>query len=794
MSIINNNLLLAAEEGGYRIERSLRFRSDAGANLYKNITTTATDRRKFTYSTWLKLGNLGTGVQVVANQGGVDWIYFINNKLYFEFSSAAGGGLLVTTQVFRDPSAWYHIVCVFDSTNATPSERMKIYVNGIQLTSFTSNTAPTQNFLSTFMTTGDNYIGAFNGVFYLFDGYQTEINHIDGQALTPSSFGEFNALTGVWQPKAYEGTYGTNGFYLNFSDNASTSALGTDYSGNGNTWTTNNISLTAGVTYDSMIDVPTPYDDGGNGRGNYCVLNPISNGLGSAPSNGNLRQSGISAVTSRINSTVGVSSGKWYFETTLTTAANFTTVGIGQNNITSQYPGKDSLSYAQDLENAKSINNDAQPSYGTALGSGDVFMCAFDLDNNKLFFGRNGTWFGSSDPAAGTNPVYTLTAGTYNAIARPNPSGFGSGGVLDFNFGQRPFAYTPPTGFKALNTQNLPEPVIAKGNEYFDATLYTGNNTGQTVTNSGGMQPDLLWIKVRSNTYDHVLADAVRGVSPFLASNTTTAEGTNSELTSFNSNGFTLGATGSMARNVSGQSYVAWQWRASNAAAVTNTAGSITSTVSANPTAGFSIVTYTGNGSTGATFGHGLSVSPSMVIVKRRNTTGNWITYHASTGLNQYLYLNSTAASATATPTWGVSSTTVTLQQSFIDYNNNGSTYVAYCFSEVAGYSRFGSYTGNGSANGPFVFCGFRPRFVMLKNSSNAPNVWVIHDTARDVSNVVGAQIYPNLSDAEFFGASLDVLSNGFKIRSTSGGLNGNGQTYIFMAFAEHPFKLSLAR
>jgi len=202
---------------------------------------------------------------------------------------------------------------------------------------------------------------------------------------------------------------------------------------------------------------------------------------------------------------------------------------------------------------------------------------------------------------------------------------------------------------------------------------------------------------------------------------------------------------------------------------------------------------YTGNGSTGSTIGHGLGVTPSMVIVKKRSSTGNWITYHTSTGINQYLYLNSTSASNTASPTWGVSSTTVTFQQLFSDYNDSGVTYVAYCFAQVAGYSAFGSYTGNGSTDGSFIFTGFRPRYVLVKITNTTGN-WLVWDAARDTFNVVDNDLRPNLSNAESTETAMDFLSNGFKLRSTSGGWNGSGNTYIYMAFAESPFKYANAR
>jgi hypothetical protein len=292
------------------------------------------------------------------------------------------------------------------------------------------------------------------------------------------------------------------------------------------------------------------------------------------------------------------------------------------------------------------------------------------------------------------------------------------------------------------------------------------------------------------------LFDAVRGVPKVLFTDGTYAEETRTNsFTSFDSDGFTVGSSSDGNTNVNTTTYVAWNWKA-NGAGSSNTAGTITSTVSANTTSGFSVVTYTGNGTTGATFGHGLGVTPDMIIIKKRSTgtAGNWIVYHTSTGINQYLYLNSTAAAATSSPTWGVSSTLVTLQQPFNDYNTSTAPYVAYCFDAVAGYSAFGSYTGNGSTDGPFVYTGFRPRYVMVKRFTGAGGVWEILDSSRDPYNAADKSLRANASDAEATGVGpIDFLSNGFKLRGIGGQTNDSG-TYLYAAFAESPFKYALAR
>ncbi|NBS80068.1 hypothetical protein EBS57_09835 [bacterium] len=339
------------------------------------------------------------------------------------------------------------------------------------------------------------------------------------------------------------------------------------------------------------MDSPTNYGTdtglGGEVRGNYCTLNPLANG-GTALTNGNLTKPGGDGVYTRCNGTMAVSSGKWYFEATLTTAGAVSQVGVGQGFITNQYAGQDALSYARNLEDGNTSNNNVTSGYSAAYSAGDVCMCALDLDNNKVWFGKNGVWINTGanpngNPAAGTNPAYTITAGTYTPITRV----YGSG-VLDFNFGQRPFAYAAPSGFKSLCTHNLPTPAVVKSNTAFDAVAYTGNGTARSITGFN-FSPDLAWIKARSSSsWWHQLQDTVRGATKRLASNDSGVEATDSTtLTSFNADGFSLGTSTSYNENAT--TYIAWAWDAGTAN-VTNSAGSITSIVRANATARLDLV------------------------------------------------------------------------------------------------------------------------------------------------------------------------------------------------------------
>ena len=342
-------------------------------------------------------------------------------------------------------------------------------------------------------------------------------------------------------------------------------------------------------------------------------------------------------------------------------------------------------------------------------------------------------------------------------------------------------------------------PTINKGSDYFGVLTYTGDGAAsKTVVDTSAVtfQPDFVWIKGRSGATDHALYDAVRGTTKDLVSNSTAAETTQSTgLTSFVNGGFTIGNLAKL--NTSGATYVAWCWKA-NGAGSTNTSGSITSTVSVNTTAGFSVVTYTGNGTTGATIGHGLGVVPKMIIFKDRDSVTNWPVYHVSLGNATAVNVNQTNASFASssfnstTPT----STLITLGGNGLDVNNTSKKMLAYCWAEIAGFSKISSYTGNGSSDGPFVYCGFRPRFVMFKNTNTAQN-WIIMDTARDPYNKMTQWLFPNTLGAEYTDANIavDYLSNGFKLRNVAGTeLNGNGNTIIFAAFAENPFKNANAR
>lgn len=755
----------------YHISNSLRFK---GINSYLSRTPTiAGNQQIWSISMWVKPTSF-VGAPALWYTGSSNTFF---NQCYFDtngrlnwFERTSGGagsnGLLTTVQTFTEYSNFTHFVMVWDTTQANPADRMIIYVNGIRA-SVTWTTYPSQFYNGWFNSTVQHQIGILNGSEF-FQGYLSEIIFIDGQALAPTSFGSFD-INGYWIPESYTGTFGTNGFYLPFSDNStlttsSNIGLGKDFSGNGNYWTTNNISLTAGETYDSMTDSPT------NNTFNIYQYKPLPSGT--SIDMGALRVTNSSATVSGAFGGEPIpTKGKYYFEFILDSYSygninNFMAgAGIGSGD----YSGNwiivtcwfGSWVILLQYNGAQTTLN-----VGTIPTASDINGIAFDLDVGIFYVYKNNVLLGSMDfPfSSAENRVINFRDGTSNAS------------VFSYNFGQRPLTYTPPTGFNTLTTPNIAE--------------YTYDLES----------PDLVWIKSRSTATDHMIFDSVRGVSNYFNSNTANAQGTDvNSLIQFNKNGFYVGNNTTI--NTLNNAYIAWMWKA-NTPTVTNTNGSITSQVRANTSLGFSIVSYTGTGSN-ATVGHGLGIAPKFIIVKKlAGTSGSAnsdpMVWHNALVGSETLYLDSSTAKSTLTNMWNstIPTSTVFSLGNNILGNENTISHIAYCFTEIQGFSMFGSYTGNGAADGPFVYCGFKPKFIMLKRLDAAGD-WTILDGIRNVYNVVGEIILPdtNVAAADQPNSYMDFTSNGFKFRATgTSGQNISGGTYIFAAFAECPIKYATAR
>jgi hypothetical protein len=939
MSIITSPLLLGADGvTQYQISRSLRFNARDSAYLSRNFPSSG-NRTTFTYALWVKRSAASQPFQSLLVTPSNNFIFrFESDTLtYYDYTGSSFNSSFQTAAVYRDFSAWMHVVFVYDSTNAVSADRIKLFVNGERVTTFSTSTYglvyPSLNANSYCNNNVEHRIGS-DAAFpaRLLDGYLAEVHFIDGQALDPSSFTTTDA-NGELQPKLYTGSYGTNGFKLNFSDNSTTAALGTDTSGNGNTWTVNNFSVSQGngsyvsgqfsgdvrsltdahsprnmfngilgsesvsgavcfssyssnsictwtpattitgisslriyadlsglgagrlsvngtdysslVTalsggdgwitipqsslssiafgytggldtatgiaavevngvilldnfinsnIDSLVDTPTSYGTstgvGGEVRGNYCTLNPLFSGT--TLTNGNLDAEGPSNNWFIGRGTIAFpDSAKWYFEATITgTASASYSISVATASAANSVGDVTTATGIYGIVNntgtttTKFINGTASTiSTAAAWAQGDILMCAYDGATSKVWFGRNGTWYpptnggSAGNPGAGTNETMTASGTVFPAVHC-----YGTTADMAVNFGQRAFAYTAPTNFQPLLDTLLPAPVVAKGSSAMDVALFTGNGSSQNVTGLN-FAPDFVWAKRRSAADSHLLFDVIRGATVFMGSDTTNGDQTlSSGLTAFNSDGFSWGSYGS------GATFVGWCWDAGTST-VTNTAGSISSQVRANASAGFSVVTYTVSSSS-QTAGHGLGVAPSFVICKRRNSTSDWYFQSMIPNANGYLLLNSTAALTSTS----YSFTSTTFPVAYLGGSNE--QWVAYCFAPVSGYSSFGSYTGNGSTEGPFVFTGMRPRFLMVKRTDNTTN-WFILDTARNTYNAVNSYLMPNSSSAEDSNNSTvntDFVSNGFKLRATTDALNASGGTYVYACFAESPFAYSRAR
>nr|BAR30633.1 hypothetical protein [uncultured Mediterranean phage uvMED] len=752
---------------GDTIDQSLRFRRTQF--LKSAAITTST----FTVSVWVKIGRLrnpsvsGGVTSIVIGTAGTSGhgIGFSNNKLY---SSKTG---IESSEEFRDPSAWYHLVA-----NSTGS----IYINNTEILSGGGLQDPSNQEI----IIGHIFPNTTQQSIYAFDGQLADFYFIDGSELTPSSFARTND-DGVWVPDTFSGSYGTNGAHLVFD---SSLGIGNDSSGQNNDYTATGFDTTAISSSNEDNDID--YND--TPTNNYTTLNPLQNrvlfGSGLTFEQANLRAQYGDLGSNPGGFTQGFKGGKFYWEVTPKVQVELDIGLVSEDydptNDNQQF-GETANGWAWRNSATSHHNGTAVDPSHTAFGVDDTIGILVDTDAGTAKIEVNG--------AAQSSSEFTNIP-TDKLLFPALRLGGGSGDAnAEFNFGQMPFVHTQ-SGYNDLATNNLPEPTIKNGKEYFDIYTYTSASTAADITFTGWeFQPDLVWFKSTSHGSSHRLYDSVRGVNEAIQSNTTNAEATDTNtFNSFDSNGFSLG-TGNSDINYDSRSFVAWGWKAGGTA-VSNTDGDITSSVSANTDAGFSIVKYTGN--TGdASVGHGLTQAPEVVFTKPLNSS-SWVCHFEVLGRNTWLNLNTNDSTSgrNITDYWGTAAnwntTTMGLNTSgTANMNLNGVDTVAYCWHSVEGYSKFGSYTGNGSADGPFVYTGFRPAFLIIKNISGIFS-WDMFDSTRSTANPVNALLMPNSSDAEDVASTwnFDFLSNGFKVRTTNSGINGSGNSIVYMAVAENPF------
>lgn len=881
------------------IDKSLRFRNENSAYLTRTPGSAATDSSLWTVSFWYKRSTLGSLQRLLAsspNSGTnlTEMSFQSNNTLYCQIATSTGPAsrYIQTTQVFRNTATPDHYVLAYDRDHATAAYRLRLYVNGLEITDFSTDQR------SSIAGTDDcgwnvqsiaQYIGrAWSAADYS-GGYFSDFYNIDGQALLPSDFAQTDG-NGYWVPKAYAGTYGTNGFHLEFEEIATTSGsnagLGKDTSGNTNYWNTNGISVTEGPDYDSMVDTPT---------NSYCVLDPIQNNkapsVSSTIEDGGLywiNTAGANAGGCPATTLIRRNTGKYYWEIYLNALGSEPTIGLAREGINwaSIYSSSgangagtynwtvDSIGYYHD--------NGASPwpsvsSVGAAAAT-DIMRVAYDSSNGYLWFGKNTTWNGGSDPGAGTGPHLILPVGNYY----PYVLGY-SNAAFTLNFGQRPFTTdtntnfdataggyfheTVPTGFKALSENNIQE------------YLYDVE------------KPDVVWIKNRTTANHPYYFDSLRGPGKRVYPDANNVEATDvNSLIAFNKNGFYIGnntdintlnnnylallfkmagggsytwnfdgdinrtvtmtiaspcvvsltdnnfengqaikftTTGALPTGlVAGTIYYvvnkathSFEVSATVGGASINTSGSQSGShtcvhgvqTSVNSLAGMSVMSWVGSakGATQTiTVGHGLGGTPGFAVVKSRGlgaSARSWITKTNGLADSKMFYMDDgtttpstndlTSSSDGGILSW--SSTLLSVKGGSINSNavdDAVGKMMGLAFREVTGFSKLGTYVGNGSSDGPFVWCGFEPRFLFVRALTAAGN-FVMYDTGNKSYNGAGSEMYVDTSDYESVGGNrFDILSNGFKNRNTGSAANSNGVTYFFMAFAETPFKYSNAR
>jgi hypothetical protein len=799
------NILYEGNGAGQRVGKFVPF-TDNGTiansvifndadNAYLSRTNDAGDRDTFTISVWVKRCTLGAVQHIFDTYDGSS-----SNDGYIRFNSdntistrigTPSNHLYTTNRTFEDTSKWYHIMLSVNTNDSTAADRVKLYVDGDRITSFSTQTNAGSADDTQFNYSSATFrIGSTTSGSYDFDGYLAEFNQVDGSALTPDTFGLTDTSTGRWIPKTLSGiTYGTNGFRLKFQDS---SALGDDTSGNTNDFTVSNITSS-----DQTTDSPTSNYSAFTATGSTGTISLADGGLKPTFSS-----SAGDASGSAVPSTFRIPVGKWYFEYYMAgTNSELINWAVAKTN--TSFSGrlftlsgfKTYYPYVRSFyEGSSELITDTDMPLGqddTTVGfyierktDGTVNMWAGDDEASTGTF----AFQSSMNPATGANAVGNSFSPDDELRLYIGNEGNGnySGGVRGtFNFGQLKvspidsgtsltdytstaggyFRFQPTTGFKALQQDNLPE--TAKG--------ITG----------------MAWIKGRDTTYNHLLIDSSRGGDKQLQPNLNNGELTQPDMIQkFLAGGYSVEDFANL--NTSGQSYVGWNWVGNGGTSTSITTGTIDTVVQANTTAGFSIVKYTGIGSAGSAY-HGLSQAPDVILIKDRdNNSTNWRMYHKSLGgITKYILLNSNAAVATASM-WGTpTSDAFIVGGSGYEVNESSTDYVAYCWSEIVGYSKFSSYSGTGNVDGTFVYLGFKPALIIIKCTSNGSTDWVMYDNKRSPFNDTSTSsttLYPNLSSADASAGGLDFLSNGFKLKSTNGYNNGSSRTYIYMAFAEHPF------
>ena len=786
---------------GYTISQSCRFNKPDSAYMHKTPGS-AGDRRTWVFATWVKRDYPGTGNQgalLSGTDGAASYDYYYFQDYWLRFLPGGGAGADVKPKgYYRDVGQWMHIVFACDTTQGTAANRVKIYVNGALITVFETETYPALNYETYINDTQVNSIGALTtGAGNLGDFLLAQTILLDGQSLVDgdvaiTDFGTF--VNGIWTPKDVSGLSakkGTNGFLLMYEDSAN---LGNDSFG-GTDFTEVNLAAT-----DQMADTPT---------NNFCTMNPLSP-VGAPPTytEGNLK---VHDATTHAITGTNIITHKAYWEIYINT---YSSGGLlwGIWDITGN--PADAASYLASECYCWIASNIGAGDYYVAgvddsgahgdTAATDKIMIAYDPATGKLWLGKNGTW-NEGDPATASGAGMTVGAGIRARMTPYYATNGGSGGGLShFNFGQDStnvstgnaddngygdFEYDVPAGFLALCSANMPDPAWMTDytedyvDDGFNVVLYTGDATDPNAITGVGHQPDLLWIKNRDQADDHHIHSSVAltGVDYYIAtasdaSNAAETQNTNS-VKSIDADGFTLG-TGAAGWNDSAEDFVSYSWKKS-------------------ATYGTDLVSYEGTGSN-RTVSHSLGIVPDVIIIKQIDTAnGYWAVYHSgvdSTPEGETGWLNTNQAFGAAADYWNNTAPTSSVFSlgTSTQVNKDTDTHLAILFASIEGFSKFGSYEGNGSTDGAFVYCGFRPALIICK-SIDSTSAWHVYDDSRVGYNVAGNyRLNADTTAAESTSSEIDILSNGFKIRIATD--PNVAETYVFMAWAEQTFRYSNAR
>ncbi len=794
----------------HTINQSLRFDGSTSFLYFTPTSNAATDSSKMTFSTWVKTWGFGISDGYILSAGSsyIDGIGYNPSHIFTSIrNGGVGGGSASGAGVRRDPSAWYHLYVIYDAD----AGYNRIYVNGVldgeASTSSDLGKLGVQNNLQ-------RLVRKSNGSTYL-DLYLAETHFVDGSIVPIGTFAE--TKDGVWIPVKTSGiTYGNNGWYLDYADS---SDIGKDVSGRGNHWTSSGLSAS-----DVVPDSPT-----GN---NFGVMNPLDKNSMTL-SEGNLKVV-PSGDYKAIRGTFGIpTSGKWYFEARYLTPGGGNVqdnqVGIvtASNVLSGSSPYPQAFTYGVGYLGLGQINRggSAAQSSLTAVTAGKVLGVAVNVDDDEVQFYLDGSAVGTTHALVSTTePNFPFYVGATNRGVIFNfgqdstfTGAVSAGGNADAN-GIGDFAYAPPSDHLALCTSNLPDPTIGPGessqaDDHFDTLLWTGNGSSagdQQEIDGLSFTPDFVWTKGRggdgsnpaSGQQYHELHDSVRGAGKRVFTNTADAESDVQTIKSFDSDGFTvaMGTGGQSGTNQITTTMVGWCWKAGTAFSNDSSAtgvGTLDSTGSVNQAAGFSIISYTGTIQSGETVAHGLGGVPEMIWAKNRDSSANWVVFTKDLSSEHTLYFNNTIGQNSSATTWGNHTSTVFGVDDDPQSNPNGDATIAYLFRSIEGYSKVGKYTGNGNADGTFVYTGFRPAWVMIKNITNSGTNFLLFDNKRSTFNVTNDALLAGSNAAEYVDNSsfaIDMLSNGFKPRSSYGDSNQSGSTMIYLAMAEAPFKFANAR